>query len=162
SICQPSKQRSTKRLPHAGSGTNESHRSCCAMPKLSGGTGSDHRNGVARFAALDLDFQGYVTPQGELRMQAPTGQTFVGQIDPSMGQGEPAEREPGSMRNPGGERGQGGKTETKKAPADLSCHYSSGRSHRRDSSNRRLRVRPGALSTASSARYTKYRLLLRI
>jgi hypothetical protein len=40
------------------------------------------RNGVARFAALDLDFQGYVTPQGELRMQAPTGQTFVGQFDP--------------------------------------------------------------------------------
>jgi len=39
------------------------------------------RNGDARFAALDLDFQGYVTPQGELRMQAPTGQTFVGQID---------------------------------------------------------------------------------
>ena len=39
-------------------------------------------NGVARFAALDLSFQGYVTPQGELRMQAPTGQTFVGQIDP--------------------------------------------------------------------------------
>ena len=40
------------------------------------------RNGVARFAALDLEFQGYVTPQGELRMQAPAGQTFVGQIDP--------------------------------------------------------------------------------
>ena len=39
-------------------------------------------NGVARFAALDLSFQGYVTPQGDLRMQAPTGQTFVGQIDP--------------------------------------------------------------------------------
>jgi len=39
-------------------------------------------NGAARFAALDLSFQGYVTPQGELRMQAPTGQTFVGQIDP--------------------------------------------------------------------------------
>ena len=39
-------------------------------------------NGVARFAALDLNFQGYVTSQGELRMQAPTGQTFVGQIDP--------------------------------------------------------------------------------
>jgi hypothetical protein len=39
-------------------------------------------NGVARFAALDLEFQGYVTPQGELRMQAPTGQTFEGQIDP--------------------------------------------------------------------------------
>jgi len=39
-------------------------------------------NGVARFAALDLNFQGYVTPQGELKMQTPTGQTFVGQIDP--------------------------------------------------------------------------------
>lgn len=39
-------------------------------------------NGVARFAALDLNFQGYVTSQGDLRMQAPTGQTFVGQIDP--------------------------------------------------------------------------------
>jgi hypothetical protein len=40
------------------------------------------RNGVARFAALDLNFQGYVTPQGELRAQAATGQTFVGHIDP--------------------------------------------------------------------------------
>jgi hypothetical protein len=40
------------------------------------------QNGVARFAALDLNFQGYVTPQGELRMQAPTGQTFEGHIDP--------------------------------------------------------------------------------
>jgi hypothetical protein len=39
-------------------------------------------NGVARFATLDLNFQGYVTPQGELKMQTPTGQTFVGQIDP--------------------------------------------------------------------------------
>ena len=39
-------------------------------------------NGVARFAALDLNFQGYVTQQGDLRMQAPTGQTFVGHIDP--------------------------------------------------------------------------------
>jgi hypothetical protein len=39
-------------------------------------------NGVARFAALDLSFQGYVTAQGQLNMQAPTGQTFQGQIDP--------------------------------------------------------------------------------
>ena len=39
-------------------------------------------NGFARFAALDLNFQGYVTQQGDLRMQAPTGQTFVGHIDP--------------------------------------------------------------------------------
>ena len=40
------------------------------------------QNGVARFAALDLTYQGYVTPQGEVRMQTPSGQTFVGQIDP--------------------------------------------------------------------------------
>ena len=39
-------------------------------------------NGVARFAALDITYQGYVTPQGEVRMQSPAGQTFVGQIDP--------------------------------------------------------------------------------
>jgi hypothetical protein len=39
-------------------------------------------NGVARFAALDLNFQGYVTTQGQLNMQSPTGQTFQGQIDP--------------------------------------------------------------------------------
>jgi hypothetical protein len=42
-------------------------------------------NGLARFAALDLNFQGYVTQQGELRMQAATGQTFVGHIDPYYG-----------------------------------------------------------------------------
>ncbi len=40
------------------------------------------QNGVARFAALDLSYQGYVTPQGEVRMQSPSGQTFVGHIDP--------------------------------------------------------------------------------
>ena len=40
------------------------------------------QNGVARFVALNLEFQGYVTNDGQLRMQAPTGQTFVGQIDP--------------------------------------------------------------------------------
>jgi hypothetical protein len=40
------------------------------------------QNGEARFAALDLTYQGYVTPQGYVRMQAPAGQTFVGQIDP--------------------------------------------------------------------------------
>ena len=39
-------------------------------------------NGVARFAALDLTYQGYVTPQGDVRMQTPAGQTFVGHIDP--------------------------------------------------------------------------------
>jgi hypothetical protein len=41
------------------------------------------RNGVAQFAALDLTYQGYVTPQGEVRMQTPEGRTFVGQIDPN-------------------------------------------------------------------------------
>ena len=40
------------------------------------------QNGVARFAALDLSYQGYVTPQGEVRMQTPDGRTFTGQIDP--------------------------------------------------------------------------------
>ena len=40
-------------------------------------------NGVARFAALDLTYQGYVTPEGDVRMQTPAGQTFVGHIDPS-------------------------------------------------------------------------------
>jgi len=40
------------------------------------------QNGVARFAALDITYQGYVTPQGEVRMQSPDGQrTFIGQID---------------------------------------------------------------------------------
>ena len=41
-------------------------------------------NGAARFAALDLTFQGYVTPQGGLVMQSSGGQTFQGQIDPSF------------------------------------------------------------------------------
>jgi len=40
------------------------------------------RNGVASFAALDLHFQGTVTPQGQLMMQSEHGQTFEGQIDP--------------------------------------------------------------------------------
>ena len=39
-------------------------------------------NGVARFAALDLTYQGYVTPQGDVTMQTPTGQTLTGHIDP--------------------------------------------------------------------------------
>ena len=40
------------------------------------------KNGEARFAALDLTYQGYVTPQGELRKQTPPGQPIVRQIDP--------------------------------------------------------------------------------
>ncbi len=40
------------------------------------------RNGVARFAALDLEFQGTVTPEGQLMMRSEHGQTFQGQIDP--------------------------------------------------------------------------------
>jgi hypothetical protein len=39
------------------------------------------RNGVAHFAALNLTFEGYVTPQGELAMQSQGGQTFEGHID---------------------------------------------------------------------------------
>ena len=41
------------------------------------------RNGVAQFAALDLTYQGYVTPAGDVNMQTPAGQTFVGHIDPN-------------------------------------------------------------------------------
>ena len=40
------------------------------------------RNGAARFAALNLTFQGYVTPQGALMMQSEGGQAFDGKIDP--------------------------------------------------------------------------------
>jgi hypothetical protein len=40
------------------------------------------QNGVARFAALDLTYQGYVTSDGQVNMQTPDGRTFVGQIDP--------------------------------------------------------------------------------
>ena len=40
------------------------------------------RNGVANFAALDLTFQGTVTPQGALSMRSEGGQTFEGQFDP--------------------------------------------------------------------------------
>src|SRR5262249_29785904 len=39
-------------------------------------------NGVARFAALDITFQGYVTPQGDVTMESASGQTLVGHIDP--------------------------------------------------------------------------------
>src|SRR5262245_16313709 len=39
-------------------------------------------NGVARFAALDITYQGYVTPQGDVMMQSPAGQTLTGHIDP--------------------------------------------------------------------------------
>jgi len=39
-------------------------------------------NGVAQFAALDVTYQGYVTPQGDVTMQSPSGQTLTGHIDP--------------------------------------------------------------------------------
>ncbi len=38
-------------------------------------------NGLAQFEALNLTFQGYVTPQGKLSMRSGFGQTFTGQID---------------------------------------------------------------------------------
>ena len=41
------------------------------------------RNGTARFAALDLTFQGSVTPQGQLSMRSEGGQTFEGQFYPN-------------------------------------------------------------------------------
>ena len=39
-------------------------------------------NGVARFAALDITYQGYVTPQGDVAMETPSGDTLTGHIDP--------------------------------------------------------------------------------
>jgi hypothetical protein len=39
------------------------------------------RNGLAQFNTVKGAFQGYVTPQGVLAMQAERGQTFQGQID---------------------------------------------------------------------------------
>ena len=39
-------------------------------------------NGVARFAALDLTYQGQVTSDGAVNMQTPDRRTFVGQINP--------------------------------------------------------------------------------
>ena len=38
-------------------------------------------NGLAQFQAIGLTFQGYVTPQGELRMSSGVGQTFQGQVN---------------------------------------------------------------------------------
>ena len=38
-------------------------------------------NGLAQLQAIGLTFQGYVTPQGALRMSSGVGQTFQGQID---------------------------------------------------------------------------------
>jgi hypothetical protein len=38
-------------------------------------------NGLAQFQLLNYSFQGYVTPQGHLKMSAGYGQTVEGQID---------------------------------------------------------------------------------
>ena len=38
-------------------------------------------NGLAQFEILNLTFQGYVTPQGTLKMNSGYGQTLAGQID---------------------------------------------------------------------------------
>jgi len=46
-----------------------------ATPKFPCGAGFDDPQ---RFAALDLEYQGYVIPQGDVTMQTPVGQTFVG------------------------------------------------------------------------------------
>src|SRR5262249_10906301 len=38
------------------------------------------QGGLAQFRALNLDFQGYITPDGILAMRAESGQTFQGQF----------------------------------------------------------------------------------
>ena len=40
------------------------------------------RNGLAQALGQYNTFQGYVTPQGDVNMTTPAGQTFVGHIDP--------------------------------------------------------------------------------
>ena len=43
--------------------------------------GADIHNGLGQFQLLNYTFQGYVTPQGHLRMSAGYGQMVDGQID---------------------------------------------------------------------------------
>lgn len=62
----------TQNMSAAGSGCPD----CPVAPSLT------IRNGVAQFAALDLRYQGYVSPAGEVIMQNLAGQILVGHIDP--------------------------------------------------------------------------------
>jgi hypothetical protein len=50
-------------------------------------------NGLAVLQGANLTFRGYVTPQGALAMNSPTGQTFAGQIDPHLAHISPVRSE---------------------------------------------------------------------
>jgi hypothetical protein len=65
-----------------GSFTQNQSASASGCPNFAVAPALTIHNGVARLAALDLAYHGYVTPQGDVNMQTPAGQTFVGHIDP--------------------------------------------------------------------------------
>ena len=61
-------------LPNGGDGTS-------ACPNYQTPPALTIYNGLAQFQALNLTFQGYVTPQGGLVMRTGLGHHFEGQID---------------------------------------------------------------------------------
>ena len=67
---------------YVGSFTQNMSASGSGCPNFPAAPALTIRDGVARFAALDLTYQGYVTPQGDVTMQTPAGQTLTGHIDP--------------------------------------------------------------------------------
>ena len=67
---------------YVGSFTQNLSASGSGCPNFPAAPALTIHNGVARFAALDLQYEGYVTPQGDVRMQTPAGQTLTGHIDP--------------------------------------------------------------------------------
>ena len=67
---------------YIGSFTQNQTASASGCPNFPVAPALTIHNGVAQFAALDLTYQGYVTPQGDVTMQTPAGQTLTGHIDP--------------------------------------------------------------------------------
>ena len=67
---------------YIGSFTQNQSASGSGCPNFPAAPALTINNGVARFAALDITYQGYVTPQGDVTMQSPAGQTLTGHIDP--------------------------------------------------------------------------------
>src|SRR6516164_11638164 len=67
---------------YIGSFTQNQSASGSGCPNFPAAPALTIHNGVAQFAALDVTYQGYVTPQGDVTMQSPSGQTLTGHIDP--------------------------------------------------------------------------------
>ena len=68
--------------PYIGSFTQNLSASGSGCPNFPVAPALTIHNGVAQFAALDITYQGNVTPQGDVTMQSPAGQTLTGHIDP--------------------------------------------------------------------------------